>query len=152
MTRTAIDSNVIVALWSREPTATRMAELLRAARADGPLVVAAPVWAELHAAPGATSDFVARFLADTDIAFDTDLDEPLWHHAALAFAAYAQRRRTSGGGHAKRLLVDFIVGAHALERADRLLTLDPDRYRTAFEGLRIVPKPSNGSRPTTKAT
>ena len=54
MTRTAIDSNVIVALWAREPTATRMAALLRSARAAGPLLIAAPVWAELHAAPGAT--------------------------------------------------------------------------------------------------
>ena len=139
MTRTAIDSDVIVALWSREPTAARMAELLRCARADGPLVVAAPVWAELHAAPGATADFVARFLADTEIAIDTHLDAPTWHHAAQAFAAYAERRRTSGGGPPKRLLVDFVVGAHAQARADRLLTLDPDRYRTAFAGLRTEP-------------
>ncbi|MDF1521529.1 MAG: PIN domain-containing protein [Trueperaceae bacterium] len=139
MTRTAIDSNVIVALWSREPMATRMAQLLRAARAAGPLAVAAPVWAELHAAPGATPEFVARFLADTEIAVDFHLDEPVWRHAAQAFAAYADRRRASGGGHPQRLLVDFVVGAHAVKRADRLLTLDPDRYRSAFADLRIEP-------------
>ena len=144
MTRTAIDSNVIVALWSQEPAATRMVESLRAARAVGPLVVAAPVWAELHAAPGATPEFVARFLTDTAIAVDTNLDEPIWRHAALAFAAYAARRRASGGGHQKRLLVDFVVGAHAVERADRLLTLDPERYRAAFAGLRIEPRPVAG--------
>jgi predicted nucleic acid-binding protein len=118
-----------------------MAELLRSARAAGPLVVAAPVWAELHAAPGATPEFVARFLADTEIASDIHLDEGVWRHAAEAFAGYAERRRASGGGHPKRLLVDFVIGAHAMERADRLLTLDPDRYRTAFEGLRIEPNP-----------
>ena len=140
MTRTAIDSDVIVALWSREPAATRTAELLRSARAEGPLVVAAPVWAELHAAPGATPEFVARFVADTEIGVDLVLDEPIWRNAAQAFAAYAQRRRTSGGGHPKRLLVDFLVGAHALERADRLLTLDAERYRTAFAGLHIEPR------------
>ena len=145
MTRTAIDSNVIVALWSREPSATRMAELLRSARADGPLVVSAPVWAELHAAPGATPEFVARFLADTEIAVDLVLDEPVWRQAALAFAAYAQRRRTTGGGHPRRRLVDFVVGAHATERADRLLTLDPDRYRTAFGGLRVEPSSDAGT-------
>lgn len=144
MTRTAIDSNVIVALWSREPTATRMAELLRVARAAGPLVVAAPVWAELHAAPGATPEFVARFLADTEIAVDLHLDEPVWRHATQAFAGYAERRRASGGGHPKRLLVDFVVGAHAVQRAERLLTLDPDRYRSAFQDLRI--EPDSGSR------
>ena len=139
MTRSAIDSNVVVALWSREPTAQRMAVLLRAARAEGPLVVAAPVWAELHAAPGATPGFVAGFLADAAITVDTDLDEPIWRRAAHSFAAHAERRRASGGGHPRRLLVDFLVGAHAAERADRLLTLDPDRYRAAFEGLRIEP-------------
>lgn len=132
---------MIVALWSREPTATHMAELLRSARADGPLVVAAPVWAELHAAPGATPEFVTRFLTDTEIAVEFVLDEPIWRHAAHAFAAYTERRRSSGGGTAKRLLVDFVVGAHATERADRLLTLDPDRYRTAFAGLRVEPGP-----------
>ncbi len=146
MMRTAIDSNVIVALWSREPMATRMAELLRAARAAGPLAVAAPVWAEIHAAPGATAEFVARFLADTEIAVDTELGEPVWRHAAQAFAAYAERRRTSGGGHPKRLLVDFVVGAHAVNHADRLLTLDAERYRTAFEGLRIEPGRDGPSR------
>ena len=139
MTRTAIDSNVIVALWAREPTATRVADLLRSARAAGPLLIAAPVWAELHAAPGATPAFVARFVADTGIEVDMRLDEPVWRRAALAFAAYAHRRRASGGGHPKRLLVDFLVGAHARERADRLLTLDPERYRAAFEDLRIDP-------------
>jgi predicted nucleic acid-binding protein len=151
VTRTAVDSNVIVALWSREPSATRMAELLRSARADGPLVVAAPVWAELHAAPGATPEFIERFMADTEIAVDTDLDETIWRRAARAFGAYAERRRLSGGGQAKCLLVDFVVGAHASERADRLLTLDPDRYRTAFADLRIEPRLEAESADTTSS-
>lgn len=137
--RTAVDSDVIVALWSREPTASRMARLLRDARATGPLVVAAPVWAELHAAPGATDEFVAHFLADTGIEADLGLDKAVWYRAAMAHAAYARRRRASAGGEPKRLLIDFLVGAHAQERADRLLTLDPQRYRGAFGDLRIEP-------------
>lgn len=137
--RTAVDSNVIAALWSREPTASRMATLLREARAAGPLLVAAPVWAELHAAPGATAEFVARFLADTGIERDLGLDEDVWRHAAAAYAAYAERRRAAAGGEPKRLLVDLLVGAHAIARADRLLTLDAQRYRRAFPGLRIEP-------------
>jgi predicted nucleic acid-binding protein len=137
--RSAVDSNVIVALWSREPTASRMATLLREARATGPLVVAAPAWAELHTAPGATEDFVARFLTDTGVVLDLDLGEGVWRRAATGYAAYAARRRASGGGEPKRLLVDFLVGAHARERADRLLTLDPQRYRSAFGDLRIEP-------------
>lgn len=137
--RTAIDSNVIVALWSREPTASRMADLLRDASVAGPLAISAPVWAELHAAPGTEPDFIARFLADTGVEVDFDLDKRTWRRAADAYAAYAARRRASAGGEPRRLLVDFLVGAHARERADRLLTLHPQRYRQAFEDLRIEP-------------
>ena len=137
--RTAIDSNIIVALWSREPTASRVASLLRSARADGTLAIAAPVWTELHAAPGATPEFVDRFLNDTGIEVDFDLDERVWRRTSEANRAYAARRRASAGGEPKRLLVDFLIGAHACERADRLLTLDPQRYRQAFDDLRIDP-------------
>ena len=51
----------------------------------------------------------------------------------------AARRRASAGGEPKRLLLDFLVGAHVCERADRLLTLDPQRYRQAFDDSRIEP-------------
>ena len=136
---TAIDSNVILAPWSIEPTASRMAALLRVTRALSPLTVAAPVWTELHAAPGATPELVNRFLDGTGIEVDFDLDERVWRRASEAFAAYAVRRHASAGGEPKRLLVDFLVGAHARERTDMLLTLDPQRYRQAFDDLRIEP-------------
>jgi predicted nucleic acid-binding protein len=35
--------------------------------------------------------------------------------------------------------VDFIIGAHAFLKADRLLTLDAGRYRTAFPKLVMMP-------------
>lgn len=133
----AIDTNVISALWSEEPTAGAMAELLRTARSQGALTVSAPVYAELHAYPGATAVFVEKFISDTGIRVDFDLGDGVWRLAASTFAEYAERRRRSGGGGSKRLLVDFIVGAHAATEADRLLTLDPDRYRTAFPDLRL---------------
>ena len=38
----------------------------------------------------------------------------------------------SRGGSVKRLLADFIVGAHALIRADGLLTLDAGRHAKDF--------------------
>jgi len=36
------------------------------------------------------------------------------------------------------LLADFIVGAHALTRSDRLLTLDPSRYSRDFPELEQI--------------
>jgi predicted nucleic acid-binding protein len=80
---------------------------------------------------------VDGFLSATDIQVDFDLDEDLWREIARGFGEYAKRRRATATTH-KRLLVDFIVGAHALHRADRLLTLDPQRYRADFPKLSLI--------------
>lgn len=114
-----------------------MAEWLFRARNSGGLVICAPVHAELLAYPGATSEFVEQFLHDAGIRVEYDLSKTVWRQAGAAFAHYAERRRNSGGGSPKRLLVDFLVGAHASTDADRLLTLDTERYRDAFPALRL---------------
>ncbi len=134
----AIDTNVISALWSQEPAATGMEALLFEARHEGSLVVCAPVYAELLAYPGATPAFVTAFLEDTDIQLDFNLSEEVWQAAGMAFASYAARRREGKAGQPKRLLIDFIVGAYALFEADRLLTLDPSRYQRAYPKLQLV--------------
>jgi predicted nucleic acid-binding protein len=136
--RTAIDTNVISALWSGEPLAAKVASELAEAQTLGGLVICGAVYAELLAHPSATPNFVDGFLRDTKVVIDFDSDEALWRTAATSFAAYAHRRRRSGGGAPKRLLVDFLVGAHALLRADRLMTLDGERYEREFPKLRIV--------------
>jgi predicted nucleic acid-binding protein len=136
--RTALDTNVLSALWSAEPVAGRVAMQLAEAHAHGGLVVCAPVYAELLAHPSASPQFVNDFLADTTIMVDFDLDEIIWRRTAESFAAYAVRRRRSHGGSPKWLLVDFIVAAHALLRADRLMTLDATRYRQDFPRLHLV--------------
>jgi predicted nucleic acid-binding protein len=41
-------------------------------------------------------------------------------------------------GPPRRLLVDFVIGAHALLRADRLLTLDTSLYKQDFPDLKII--------------
>jgi predicted nucleic acid-binding protein len=138
MTLSAIDTNVISALWSHEPTASRMAELLEEARSAGRVVVSAPVFAELMAYPGAPAAFVEDFLRSTQIEVHFELGEDVWRCAAESFSSYADRRRQDTGATPKRLLVDFIIGSHALLECDRLLTLDPARYRTAFGDLEIV--------------
>jgi predicted nucleic acid-binding protein len=136
--RTAIDTNVLSALWSAEPLAARIAVELAEAHARGGLVVCAPVFAELLAHPKVTQHFVEDFLAETGIVVDFNLEESVWRQAAKSFAAYAQRRRRSAGEAPKRLLVDFIIASHALFRADRLMTLDAKRYIQDFPKLRIV--------------
>lgn len=107
-----------------------MAELLGASHNKGGLVICGAVYAELLAHPKATPRFVDNFLQQTSVTVDFDTDEHIWRDAARAYARYAQ---------SKRLLVDFVVGAHAMHRADRLLTLDASRYTQDFPKLALVP-------------
>jgi predicted nucleic acid-binding protein len=138
--RTALDTNVISALWSGESAAPRLDSALFQARAEGGLVICAPVYCELLAHPLATRRFVDNFLHDTGIIVDFLLDERIWQQAATAttFAAYAERRRRTKAGTPKRLLVDFVIGSHALLAADRLMTLDATRYQSAFSTLSLI--------------
>jgi predicted nucleic acid-binding protein len=136
--RTAIDTNVISALWSGEHLASLVSGALNQAAEAGGLVISAVVYAELLAYPKAKLDFVDDFLSSTGITIDFDLGETVWREAAVRFAKYAIRRRASRGGRAKRLLADFIVGAHALIRSDRLLTLDRSCYSRDFPDLEQI--------------
>jgi hypothetical protein len=136
--RTAIDTNVLSALWSHKPLAPLVSAKLNQAAAAGGLVICAAVYAELLAHPKAHHDFVDGFLSSTGISIDFDLGEAVWREASLRFAKYATRRRASRGGKAERLLADFIVGAHALLRSDRLLTLDSSRYLRDFPDLKQI--------------
>jgi hypothetical protein len=136
--RTAIDTNILAALFSDEPGASEAAALLGQASREGGLVIAAPVFAELRADPRASEGFLDDFLAGTGVVVDFVLEESLWREAGRRFALYAKRRRKSGGGHPKRLLVDFLIGAHAELLADRLLTFDRDRYARDFPQLRLM--------------
>lgn len=50
--RTAIDTNVLSKLWSKEPGAASVAKRLGEAKTEGGLVVSAPVYAEFLVAVG----------------------------------------------------------------------------------------------------
>ncbi len=135
---TAIDTNVVIALWDKDPalsTAARIA--LEKAFGRGSLVVAAPVFSELMAAPGRTERFVGAFFEENGIAIDWELSEPVWRSAGRAFQSYAERRRKQRDIGARRILSDFLIGAHAMVGGYRLLTLDKGLYAAAFPGLAI---------------
>jgi predicted nucleic acid-binding protein len=136
--RTALDTNILSPIWSAAPSAGTLAVRLSKVRAEGALVVSAPVFIELSAVPGLNVQTVRKALAETAIHIDFDLEEDVWMLAAASFAAYAIRRRRSGGGPPKRLLPDFVIAAHAQLKADRLMTLDASRYSLDFPNLRLV--------------
>ena len=136
--RTALDTNIISAIWSGSAPAVQTAGTLARAANEGALVICAPVYVELRAYPNMTAEYLERFLAHTRVEVDFLIDAPVWREAAQRFANYSHRRRKSGGGEAKRLLVDFIIGAHASLHADRLFTLDPHRFTKDFPKLLLI--------------
>ena len=120
-----------------------MASLLGESRKLGGLVICAPVYAELLTHPKVNQNFIDSFLIDTGVNVEFTLDESVWRGAAKAFAAHDARRRSLHGDQPRRLLVDFIIGAHATEKSDRLLTLDASRYRTDLPQLALLPVPES---------
>jgi predicted nucleic acid-binding protein len=136
--RTALDTNILSLFWSGGSLALTVAAQLSKARAEGALVISAPVFVELSAIPTGDAQRVGRLLMEMNIAVDFDLGEDVWRFAATSFAAYAIRRRRSGGGSAKRLPADFVIASHALLKADRLMTRDTNLYALDFPNLRLV--------------
>jgi predicted nucleic acid-binding protein len=135
---TAIDTNVVIALWDSDPTLSEVAQLaLEASFRRGTLVIAGAVFAELMAAPGRSAAFVATFLEETAIGVDWSMDSAIWKSAGRSFQLYAERRRKQRDTGVRRILADFLIGAHASVRGYRLLTLDEGLYRAAFPSLTI---------------
>ena len=136
---TAIDTNVFVALWDTEDSLHRPAlAALESVFREGSLVLSGAVYAELVAAPGRTKRFVDRFCEGTGLAVEWDISEKMWREAGRAYSGYIERRRKERGAGPRRILTDFVIGAHAWVSGYKLLTLDDQLYRAAFPRLGVV--------------
>jgi predicted nucleic acid-binding protein len=136
---TAIDTNILIAFWDRDDSLNSLAQFaLDASLARGSLVIAAPVYAELLAFPLRNEAFLDSFCREAGITIEWDMNESIWRAAGRAFQSYAARRKKQRDNGPRRILADFLIGAHALRSGYRLLTLDDRVYRAAFPRLSIV--------------
>lgn len=135
---TAVDTNVIVALWDAGDALHQAArKALDAAWRRDRLAICGVVFAELIAAPHRTEAFVDQFCEDAGIGVEWELKEQVWRAAGAAYRRYAERKKEQRGPEPRRLLADFVIGAHAQESGYKLLSADPGVYKRSFPGLAV---------------
>ena len=134
----ALDTNVIIDLEEGTPeSAERALRAVERAGERGGLVICGVVYAELLARPHPNADDIDGLLRAARIAVDLQLSAESWREAGRAYAAYARRRRAAAGESPRRIIADFIIGAHACA-VGTLVTRDAAFYRRAFPALRVV--------------
>lgn len=129
---TAIDTNVLIDILDDDPThAARSWDRLVNAHRLGELIISDIVYAELVSASGNRSALDGD-LRNLDITpSPTDFD--IAYEAGLRWARYRR-----AGGPRTRVLPDFLIGAHAIIRANALLTRDRGIFATYFSDLQLA--------------
>jgi predicted nucleic acid-binding protein len=137
--KTALDSSVILDVITDDARWADASEAaLKTALSSGPLLIGECVLAEI--APAFAQGELESFLLDWAIQFVPSTRSS----ASLAgemFRTYLQR---SAGP--KRVLPDFLIGAHALIHTGRLLARDRGYYRDYFNELTVI-DPENPTNP-----
>ena len=129
--KTAVDTSVLFDIVKGAPGAAAAQTALEAALAQGSLTVCAVVVAELGRYFPDEQDLI-EFLAACQIDHD-----PLSMQSALV-AARIMRGYAKNKGPRERVAPDFLIGAHAIEQANALLSTDAGFYRHYFKGLKVM--------------
>lgn len=125
---TALDTNVLIDLSLGKDPAAR--EAFRRAGREGALVFCEVVYAECAA--GFPAEEMDKVFSDLGASMVPSSKK------ALSLAGDIWRFHLRSGGRRGRILPDFLIGAHALCHADRLLTRDLGFYRKSFKNLSLL--------------
>jgi predicted nucleic acid-binding protein len=129
---TAVDTNVLIDVFGNDPVhGHTSAESLRKCLAEGTLTACDLVWAETRAVFPDEAAFESA-MKTLGVHF-SPVEEKAASHAGACWKAYRK-----AGGSRSRVMADFMIGAHAVHQADRLLTRDRGYYRSHFKGLVLV--------------
>ncbi len=136
----AIDSSVLIDLLGGDERARSAEEALRYALQRGPVVACDVVIAEVVTGVGHGSEMLEA-LEGAGIAY-SPLEFRSAARAGEMQRRYRERVRASPAGTTQRRVVsDFLIGAHALLQCHGLITRDDGFFRDYFKGLNvIVPK------------
>ena len=104
--------------------------------ADVSISICPMVFSEALCIPEMTLPALHLFLEDFGIEVDWLIPEQVWIEAGLARATHLRYRADPNSP--KRLIADFVIGAHALVRGFGLCTFDPKGFRTAFPKLALI--------------
>jgi predicted nucleic acid-binding protein len=140
--RSAVDTNVISAIWTAQPEQHEAKLLLSESHTRGVVVICGIVYAELLAHPLVKPSLTESFLDAIGIEIDYSLDKAVWREAGIRYRAYSERRRQAKAAGHRKHVADFVIGTHALLRADRLITFNGSDFRSDFPELRIAPDPA----------
>ena len=153
---TAVDTNILLdVLIPDAPHGDESEHALAEAARSGAVIISEPVYAEL-ATHFADQGELDRLLDDTGLQMKASERAALFD-AGKAWSEYIRRRPTPlscpscGASQDRRcercgssirprqhVVADFIIGAHALAQADRLLTRDRGYYATYFPQLIVA--------------
>ena len=130
--RSAVDSSVLIDVFSASRSHLKLSRrALERALSEGSVVACDVVWAEVRAHFASESSF-AEAMAAAGVEFDP-CDAQCSAAAGEAWREYRRR-----GGTRTKLLPDFLVAAHAMARAERLVTRDRGFARRYFRGLTVL--------------
>ena len=127
---TSVDTSVLFDVFRTDsPHHTQSFNWLRGAYDRGAVIVCDVVYAELVPA------FVDRSSLDKALdeinALLSPIDSSTAYEAGLRWKRYRR-----AGGPRKRIITDFLIGAHAVARADVFLTRDRGFFTTYFPELK----------------
>lgn len=134
----AIDSNILIDFIGNDPFAADAADsALRRALASGPVVVCEVVLAEVVTGLG-NGSAVMDALEELGVDF-SPLEQRSAVRAGEMQRRYLDRRRAAAvGADSRRVVADFLVGAHALLQCQGLITRDAGFFRDYFKGLKLI--------------
>jgi len=128
----AVDTNVLLDIFLPDKRfAANSAKLLKRAYDEGALIICDTVYAEL------VPQFPDRSkLDDTLATINASVSHSDTDVAFLAGERWAKYRKS--GGQRKRIITDFLIGAHAAIKAERFLTRDRGFYQSYFPEVQIL--------------